>query len=244
MLTFLRKFRQSLIESGTARKYLFYTIGEIALVVIGILIALQINNWNENRVNKRLEIELLTNLLGDVNIDIQNLSYQDSVLSTAFLAKVKILEYSKENNLTNDSVFYYLSKTGPTTTFVPSTITYDEMKNANLFKIIKSREIRREISILYKQYETVEKHEMIYIDSQSRVRNIRIEDFATSSLRMISLGNIQYPEQVLNQVKSNRRFINALTSNYLRNMKVIYEETLQKSQNFKVKLEEYLKMIK
>ena len=47
MLTFLRKIRKSLIESGIARKYLLYAIGEIALVVIGILIALQINNWNE-----------------------------------------------------------------------------------------------------------------------------------------------------------------------------------------------------
>jgi len=39
-----------MIESGIARKYLLYAIGEIALVVIGILIALQINNWNEKMI--------------------------------------------------------------------------------------------------------------------------------------------------------------------------------------------------
>ena len=49
MLNFLRKIRRSLLESGSAGKYLLYAIGEIALVVIGILIALQINNWNEQR---------------------------------------------------------------------------------------------------------------------------------------------------------------------------------------------------
>jgi len=49
MFTFLRKTRKSLIRSSGTRKYILYAIGEIALVVIGILIALQINNWNEQR---------------------------------------------------------------------------------------------------------------------------------------------------------------------------------------------------
>lgn len=49
MLSFFRKIRKSLIDQSSARRYLVYAIGEIALVVIGILIALQINNWNEAR---------------------------------------------------------------------------------------------------------------------------------------------------------------------------------------------------
>jgi bacteriorhodopsin len=47
MLTFFQKIIKSLIESSSTKKYVLYAIGEIALVVIGILIALQINNWNE-----------------------------------------------------------------------------------------------------------------------------------------------------------------------------------------------------
>lgn len=62
MLTFLRKIRKSLIESGSARKYLLYAIGEILLVVIGILIALQINNWNEAKKDRRAENQALINL--------------------------------------------------------------------------------------------------------------------------------------------------------------------------------------
>jgi len=62
MLTFLRKIRKSLIESGSARKYLLYAIGEIALVVIGILIALQINNWNEERISRISELNALVEL--------------------------------------------------------------------------------------------------------------------------------------------------------------------------------------
>ena len=59
MLTFLRKIRRSLVDSGSTGKYLMYAFGEIALVVIGILIALQVNNWNEERKFRVLEVELL-----------------------------------------------------------------------------------------------------------------------------------------------------------------------------------------
>ena len=45
MITLFRRIRQELIESGSFTKYLLYAIGEILLVVIGILIALQVNNW-------------------------------------------------------------------------------------------------------------------------------------------------------------------------------------------------------
>lgn len=62
MLAFLRKIRKSIIQAGSARRYLLYAIGEIALVVIGILIALQINNWNEGQKTKKFEIKLLTEL--------------------------------------------------------------------------------------------------------------------------------------------------------------------------------------
>ena len=70
MLTFLRKIRKSLLESGSARKYFLYAIGEIALVVIGILIALQINNWNEDRKEQALELEYLNGIKQDLEADI------------------------------------------------------------------------------------------------------------------------------------------------------------------------------
>ena len=49
MIKFFRHIRQNLIMENKTRKYLKYAVGEIVLVVIGILIALQVNNWNENR---------------------------------------------------------------------------------------------------------------------------------------------------------------------------------------------------
>ena len=82
MLTFLSKIRRSLIDSGGARKpvlsaverYLLYAIGEIALVVIGILIALQINNWNEHRKEQAIELKLLHSLKEEISANIEQLN--------------------------------------------------------------------------------------------------------------------------------------------------------------------------
>ncbi len=53
MITFLHGIRHSLIESGSACQYALQAIGEIALVIIGILIVLQINNWNEQQKGEK-----------------------------------------------------------------------------------------------------------------------------------------------------------------------------------------------
>ena len=58
MLTFFRRIRKGLLGDGATSKYLVYAIGEILLVMIGILLALQVNNWNEWRKD-RLEERLL-----------------------------------------------------------------------------------------------------------------------------------------------------------------------------------------
>lgn len=59
MLTFFRKLRIGLLDSGHVKRYTFYALGEIALVVIGILIALQISNWNENRIQQnKLKLQI------------------------------------------------------------------------------------------------------------------------------------------------------------------------------------------
>jgi hypothetical protein len=63
MIKLFRNIRQNLLNEGKTSRYLKYAIGEIILVVIGILIALQVNTWNENRKFQNYEKELLENML-------------------------------------------------------------------------------------------------------------------------------------------------------------------------------------
>lgn len=69
MLNLLKKFRSNLFTKSRARKYLLYAFGEIVLVVVGILIALQINNWNEDRLERKVEYEYITSMLADLRED-------------------------------------------------------------------------------------------------------------------------------------------------------------------------------
>ena len=67
MIKFFRTIRKSLLAEGKTGKYLKYAVGEIILVVIGILIALQINNWNEWRKERVLEINTLVEIEENLN---------------------------------------------------------------------------------------------------------------------------------------------------------------------------------
>ena len=69
MIKFFRKIRQNLLRDNKFSKYLLYAIGEIVLVVIGILIALQINNWNQQRISTEYEKKLLTELRNTITAD-------------------------------------------------------------------------------------------------------------------------------------------------------------------------------
>ena len=73
MIKLFRKIRFKLLETGKTIKYLKYAIGEIILVVIGILIALQINNWNEQKKLKQQEITSYCKLQEDLTADISNI---------------------------------------------------------------------------------------------------------------------------------------------------------------------------
>ena len=69
MITLFRRIRQTLIDSGSVPKYLLYATGEILLVVIGILIALQVNNWNEDRILKKELSSYLTKKMDNLYED-------------------------------------------------------------------------------------------------------------------------------------------------------------------------------
>lgn len=111
MIKFFRRIRQKLLNDGRAGKYLLYALGEIILVVIGILIALQINTWNQERINEKIENEIIANLEDDFKInlkDIESYLTEFQVQANANKKLMSLIGSSREelalHNL--DSIFF------------------------------------------------------------------------------------------------------------------------------------------
>ncbi len=102
MIKFFRKIRQNLLSEGKTGKYLKYAIGEIVLVVIGILIALQINNWNENNKAKTTEIYVLNEILSNLNEDGIILSEIVAQRQKAKKSVADMLNYLQTENINKD----------------------------------------------------------------------------------------------------------------------------------------------
>ncbi|MDG2451164.1 MAG: DUF6090 family protein [Saprospiraceae bacterium] len=104
MLTLLRKIRRSMVEKGSTRKYLLYAIGEIALVVIGILIALQINNWNNKRIQKINEINSLQLLEDNLKEQREQAVFSRRLSKDRLVLGIEILDFLDESNVFHDSL--------------------------------------------------------------------------------------------------------------------------------------------
>jgi len=94
MIKFFRHIRKSLLMENKTSKYFKYAIGEIVLVVIGILIALQINNWNQKRLERIEENTILTNLKDDFKNAITEFKYLNMVRDDIISASTII--YNKQ----------------------------------------------------------------------------------------------------------------------------------------------------
>ena len=103
MFTLLRKIRSSLIESGSTKKYLFYAIGEILLVMIGILLAMQVNNWNNQRLERIQKQAYLVSLKKDSKVDLDGL-YQLMKRAENYVSKFDSLSLQLSEKLTKEKL--------------------------------------------------------------------------------------------------------------------------------------------
>ena len=159
MIKFFRKIRQNLLSEGKTGTYLKYAIGEIILVVIGILIALSINNWNEDRKTSNTEIEYLIRLRSDLANDTayyhRRIKYADRVIADhkkAFLIAHTEIESSRDfyqsfNNLEWSSESLSIRD-----------ITFSEMRNAGQINIIRNDQIKTKLLELYMQVDLAVRH--------------------------------------------------------------------------------------
>ncbi len=148
MLKFFRAIRQKLIKEDNLKKYLIYAIGEILLVVIGILIALQINNWNENRKELAKEQLILQSLENNLVFNLQELKTTLESTIEGYNATLQLLEsikpeYSNTKIFVIDSLLAIMLKYY---TYDPATGALEEIINSGELNIIQNENLKTQVS--------------------------------------------------------------------------------------------------
>lgn len=154
MIKFFRKIRLKMINKNKFSRYLLYALGEIILVVIGILIALQINNNNENRKNNLREINFLENLKDDLIADtllLENTWFTNGYKKIAGLNKAKGYY---ENKIVPRDTIQFLTGISFGGIFGIGTInindrTFRELVSTGNISLISDEQIRTRISDYY-----------------------------------------------------------------------------------------------
>ena len=144
MLTFFRRIRKSFLGSGSTGKYLLYAIGEILLVVIGILIALQINNWNENNKDRALEKQYYCILYEDVLQDDERINQLISQMAERKSNANQLLRILLDGEYNAREILLQYIKTirGSAVNFEPNDAAYLDLKSSGNLNLIQDINIK------------------------------------------------------------------------------------------------------
>jgi len=130
MIKFFRQIRRRLLSDNKVSKYLIYAIGEITLVVIGILIAIQINNWNSKKNANIQMINLLKNMNEDIRSDTLAIGERIQFLQKIISDKEAMLSLSDYEDIPMDRLYSYISSR--TVNYRVNATTFDKIKNLGL----------------------------------------------------------------------------------------------------------------
>ncbi|RNC92085.1 MAG: hypothetical protein ED555_02965 [Allomuricauda sp.] len=221
MIKFFRKIRQKLLSENKLSKYLLYAIGEIVLVVIGILIALQINTWNERQKNTAKESVLLK----QINSDFRSNKIQLDSIKIAHLKAIEgcdvllgIMPF-KEDKSVIDTIVKYAPQIFGIKTFNPSNGSVDALISSSTFDLIQNDSLRnllvswKDVYLDYYEEEQYARNLQIWEIQPFFMDNVDYSNlYSASNLQLLStpkMNNI-WPnkrgsiQEILNSIKDER----------------------------------------
>ena len=146
MINFFRRIRKQLADNNHFFKYSRYAIGEIVLVVVGILIALQINNWNEDRKLKQFEYRILKDIVTSMERNFNQLDMCLSANKKAIISADLILKHLDENLPYNDSLDFHFSRAFEWCSPVFNNAGYESLKTYGT-NLVTNDTIREDLGI-------------------------------------------------------------------------------------------------
>ena len=156
MIKFFRKIRQNLLVEGKTGPYIKYAVGEIFLVVIGILIALQVNDWNERNKLRTKELIYLENIKADLELNVASLHEFIEVRQSSIHSVEMLLEYFNEKESLNLKDFNAHSiNVMVWYPFVQHSNTFQELMNSGNLASILNKDIKTGLQNMQTAYEKI-----------------------------------------------------------------------------------------
>ena len=152
MIKFFRKIRKNLLSENKFSKYLIYAIGEIVLVMIGILLALSVSNWNTERQENEANTRLLKKLDSELQLNIDRLSFLKNHES-GYVNKIKrsdSIQTILSKGLSENDIEMVVKSYYESNTLNLHTSTYEEMKNTGRLYKLGSDSLLDEIETYYR----------------------------------------------------------------------------------------------
>lgn len=225
MIKFFRKIRQRLLTENKFSKYLLYAVGEIVLVVIGILIALQINNWNETRKLRIQELNYLENLRTDLELNVAELNQYIDIRTSSIESANKVLEYFEDKPLTDlNDLNFHATNVYIWHKFTQHDNTYQELVNSGNLTLISNDSIKNgllNLQALYTKLKNEEAHfrydtevllyEPAYgmLDMNDLVKNYTYQVTKGQAGENVTLSRANY-EAMLKDIKHKNGFVMAV----------------------------------
>ena len=162
MIKFFRHIRKSLLAQGNTGKYFKYAIGEIILVVIGILIALSINNQNENRKERAQEQELLLQLHSEFESNLEQLDQKTGMREQMIFASLKLLQsIDSPETRQADSIIKFIGFTGINPTFDP---IVNDINSSGRIQLLQNKNLKERLARWTSEVIQVTEEEQIWSD--------------------------------------------------------------------------------
>ncbi|PQB06765.1 hypothetical protein BST83_06050 [Polaribacter filamentus] len=204
-------------QADNTGKYLKYAIGEIALVVIGILIALSINNWNESRKDQLLEIDILKEIRNALKDDLKDAQDNLSVHREKLTSQNIVIDWMENDQHFADSLSLHFETIEYGTFFEFYEGPYKTLNQTGM-RIIKNDSLRNQISKLYDQvYESYNVFNRAYsqrIDENKKLNPIYFNEWSNNEGKMepLNSANLKLDNRYLYLLKSSKNFNSVLVS--------------------------------
>jgi len=248
MIKFFRKIRQNLLMENKTGKYFKYAIGEIVLVVIGILIALQINNWNENNITTKKTITYLSTLNTEIESNIDALkTYIERTHDDIKESANTLSELHSENAVYfNDSLLRNAMSTRPIYKPTLQKSSFDDLINSGNLEYLKDKNLKNRILSIEANMDVIYENYNIANNVWNEYQVPYLQKYGNPSGNWDSISSIKIKKlpykRTLNAFVNNNEYANILIlrMKMMENLEIKLIEEQKRSVNLSNDIKSYL----